>query len=116
MKPRVVVVSRRLLRKNKWVNWVSEIHMSLLMSEGLQPVVVPIPEEAEDHLADYADGMAGLLMVEGGDIHPRYYEGKNPDTELDELKDGYEFWFCRRSIERRVPILGICRGIQLLNP
>ena len=118
MKPRVVVVSRRLLRKNKWVNWVSEIHMSLLMSEGLQPVVVPIPEETQDHLADYARRDGGSLMVEGGDIHPRYYEGESPDTELDELdelKDGYEFWFCRRSLERHVPILGICRGIQLLN-
>jgi gamma-glutamyl-gamma-aminobutyrate hydrolase PuuD len=62
--------------------------------------------------------MAGLLMVEGGDIDPRYYKGDSPPTELDELdelKDNYEFRFCRRALKRGVPILGICRGIQLLN-
>ncbi|MGQ0644297.1 MAG: gamma-glutamyl-gamma-aminobutyrate hydrolase family protein [Elusimicrobiota bacterium] len=118
MKPRVAVVSRRILRKNKWVNWVSEIHMALLIREGLLPVIVPIPKETRPCLEEYARGTAGLLMVEGGDIHPSQYGSRTPASELDEidaLKDEFEFWFCRRALRRNLPILGICRGHQILN-
>jgi gamma-glutamyl-gamma-aminobutyrate hydrolase PuuD len=116
--PRVVVVSRRLERKNKWIDWVSEVHLSLLHRQGLVPVMVPVVPETRRFREDYGAGMAGLLMVEGGDVHPSYYKGRTPVAQLDEVspvKDDLEFWLCREALRRRLPILGICRGLQILN-
>lgn len=118
MKPRVLIVSRRLVRKNKTIDWISEAHASLLLRAGVLPVAVPIVREAPGALRDYAKGMAGLLLVEGGDIHPSHYGARAGAAELDELdpvKDRIELWLCREALRRGVPILGICRGMQLLN-
>lgn len=117
-RPKVAIVTRRIVRKNKWVNWVSEIHAALLLRHGLLPELIPIPDDARPALSQYARDMAGLLMVEGGDVHPSHYKSNTPLGELDEidpLKDEFEFWFCRQALRRGLPILGICRGIQILN-
>jgi gamma-glutamyl-gamma-aminobutyrate hydrolase PuuD len=117
-RPRVVLVARRMVRKSKTIDWVSEVHLSLVLRQGLLPVVVPIVPETRAVLPLYAEKMAGLLLVEGGDIQPSYYgrrAGKHDLEELDPVKDSVEFWLCRRALAAGVPILGICRGMQLLN-
>ncbi|HKW79237.1 MAG TPA: gamma-glutamyl-gamma-aminobutyrate hydrolase family protein [Candidatus Limnocylindria bacterium] len=57
-----------------------------------------------------------LLLSGGGDIHPRRYgEAVDGSTEIDETRDELELTLTARALERGVPILGICRGFQLLN-
>ncbi|MCE1228632.1 MAG: gamma-glutamyl-gamma-aminobutyrate hydrolase family protein [Firmicutes bacterium] len=61
---------------------------------------------------------AGLLLCGGGDVHPRLWD---PDAEAhrearpDEGRDAFEAPLVRRAWEARVPMLGICRGEQMLN-
>jgi putative glutamine amidotransferase len=64
------------------------------------------------------DGVSALLLSGGHDIHPRYYgqeivEGANvePYPERDEM----EFALLRAALERDMPVLGICRGLQVIN-
>jgi len=64
------------------------------------------------------EGCAGLLLLGGADIHPRHWdpgEPIHPTVELDEARDALELPLARAAWERRTPILGICRGVQLLN-
>jgi putative glutamine amidotransferase len=59
----------------------------------------------------------GLLLTGGGDVDPKYY-GEQPRTELDgvlQARDELEFAALGFAIKRRMPILGICRGLQVLN-
>ena len=67
--------------------------------------------------ADYADAMDGLVLQGGADVSPRSYgqEPLRPDWEGDRLRDEYEISLLRGFMDRGKPVLGICRGAQLIN-
>jgi len=60
----------------------------------------------------------GLLLTGGGDVHPAFY-GREVDLSraegVDERRDRFEFELVDRALEIDLPILGICRGMQLVN-
>jgi len=118
-RPRVLVVTRRTARKNKYIDYVGEFHLALLMRVGLLPVMVPVAEGASACLPDYMSGMKGLLLVEGEDIHPERYEALPENWKYLEathpLKDEIEIRLIRHALRLKLPILGICRGSQMLN-
>jgi gamma-glutamyl-gamma-aminobutyrate hydrolase PuuD len=69
-------------------------------------------------VAQVLDGLAGLLLSGGGDIHPSYYgeemAGSEPE-HMDAVRDEFELELTREALARDMPVLGICRGIQVLN-
>lgn len=72
---------------------------------------------SEDGLPDL-EGVAGVLLSGGGDIHPRHWdpdEPVHPAAEVDEARDELELPLIREAWTRRLPMLGICRGEQALN-
>jgi gamma-glutamyl-gamma-aminobutyrate hydrolase PuuD len=70
-------------------------------------------------LPDYMSDMRGLLLVEGEDIEPERYEARRENFKHLEkthpLKDEIEIRLIRYALRKKMPILGICRGSQLLN-
>jgi gamma-glutamyl-gamma-aminobutyrate hydrolase PuuD len=120
-RPTVLVVARRLERKGKPVNWVHEAHLALLLQERVIPVMVPLASSPKRVLAAYRRDFDGLLLVEGGDIHPHAYDADPAVVErtvlddVDVAKDEIEIGLCRAALARGVPVLAICRGMQLLN-
>ncbi|CAI5473381.1 unnamed protein product [Closterium sp. Yama58-4] len=129
--PRVLIVSRRTLRKNKFVDFVGEYHLDLIVAYGAVPVIVPrVPGVAS--LLDAFEPIHGVLLCEGEDIDPELYDSQltadlSPeeiaeiraahasDTAIDKAKDSIELSLARRCLERSIPYLGICRGSQVLN-
>jgi gamma-glutamyl-gamma-aminobutyrate hydrolase PuuD len=118
-RPTVVVVTRRTPRKGKYIDYVAEAHLELLVRLKLHPVMVPVVDGTEACLPDYAAGMSGLLIVEGEDVEPKHYEAVPANHRYLEqthpVKDEIEIKLMRMALRRQVPILGICRGSQLLN-
>eukprot|EP00246_Nothoceros_aenigmaticus_P013506 TRINITY_DN4692_c0_g1_i1.p1 TRINITY_DN4692_c0_g1~~TRINITY_DN4692_c0_g1_i1.p1 ORF type:complete len:468 (-),score=75.04 TRINITY_DN4692_c0_g1_i1:328-1731(-) len=128
--PRVLIVSRRTLRKNKFVDFVGEYHLDLIVSYGAVPVIVPRVSGLQS-LLDSFEPIHGVLLCEGEDIDPELYESDlasltqseieeirrlhSSDTSLDKDKDSIELQLARRCLERNIPYLGICRGSQVLN-
>ncbi len=57
-----------------------------------------------------------LLLPGGGDVHPRFF-GQDIDgaRDIDEARDEYELALFRRFFDAGKPILGICRGLQLID-
>lgn len=128
--PRVLIVSRRTLRKNKFVDFVGEYHLDLIVSYGAVPVIVPRVTGVHLLLESF-EPIHGVLLCEGEDIDPSFYEGENSglspeeleeirrlhasDTAVDKEKDTIELSLAKLCLERNIPYLGICRGSQVLN-
>ena len=118
-RPSVVVVTRRTLRKEKYIDYVSEAHLALLIRLKILPVMVPVVEGTLACLPDYMTNMCGLLIVEGEDVEPKRFEATAANHRYVEqthpLKDEIEIRLIRTALRRKLPIFGICRGSQLLN-
>ena len=118
-RPAVLVVTRRTVRKNKFIDYVGEFHLALLVRLKTLPIMVPVVEGSRTCLPDYIADMHGLLLVEGEDIEPKHFKATHENYKHLEkthpLKDEIEIELIRRALRRHLPILGICRGSQLLN-
>jgi gamma-glutamyl-gamma-aminobutyrate hydrolase PuuD len=118
-RPAVLVVTRRTVRKNKYIDYVGEFHLALLVRLKTLPVMVPVVEGSRACLPDYKADMRGLLLVEGEDIEPNHFKATRENYKHLEkthpLKDEIEIDLIRCALRRKLPILGICRGSQLLN-
>jgi putative glutamine amidotransferase len=62
-------------------------------------------------------GVSGLMLMGGTDVNPaRYGEPRHPEAEApDDTRDRLESALIAEAIERDLPILAICRGMQILN-
>jgi putative glutamine amidotransferase len=70
-----------------------------------------------DHPDELLDRVDGVLLSGGGDIDPAaYHAQRHPETsQVIPERDAFELALTQRAIERDLPVLGICRGIQVLN-
>jgi putative glutamine amidotransferase len=118
-RPSIVVVTRRTLRKDKYIDYVSEAHLALLIQLKMLPVMVPVVEGTLSCLPQYSTDMSGLLIVEGEDVEPKRYQATAANhryvEQIHPLKDEIEIRLIRTALRRKLPIFGICRGSQLLN-
>jgi len=118
-RPFIVVVANRATRKNKLIDYVGEFHLELLVKLGAAPVIVPVVPGTLKCLPQYKERMDGLLLVEGDDVEPKRFAARKANFEYVEktlpLKDEIEVRLLREALSSGVPILGICRGSQLLN-
>ncbi len=91
-------------------------YMDALSRAGALPVLLPLRQE-EALLEEMLRRLDGLLLTGGGDVDPRAY-GEETLPFCGEImpdRDAMEFYLCRRALERDLPLLGICRGHQVLN-
>jgi putative glutamine amidotransferase len=66
------------------------------------------------------DRLKGVVLSGGEDVHPRFYGAPEKVTELDpkevnERRDEFEFKVLEKALKERVPVFGICRGLQVAN-
>jgi len=82
--------------------------MALLLAPD--PALIDSPDEALD-LID------GLMLVGGADLDPASYGAEVDPATVDPIpeRDAFEIALVQRAVERGIPVLAICRGMQLLN-
>ena len=91
----------------------------VLVAGGLA-ALLPVPDR-DPVRADLArrilERLDGLILTGGPDVHPRLY-GEEPLRglgEIDHPRDLFEMELVRAAAELEVPVLGICRGVQVIN-
>jgi putative glutamine amidotransferase len=72
---------------------------------------------ARDGVRLHAEDFDGVLFAGGEDVDPKLYdEAKKYDSvNVDRARDDFEIHLLHRALDRRLPILGICRGAQVIN-
>ena len=91
-------------------------YVRALAGAGLVPLVVP-PILAPEAACSALDQVQGLVLTGGEDVDPGRY-GAAPHSrlgEVDPLRDALELALIAGARARRLPILAICRGIQIVN-
>lgn len=88
---------------------------AILQAGGL-PILIPSMLQEEDFL-DLYSRVAGILFTGGGDVSLEYFNGSNHPRigEVDKGRDATEVSLMLAAVDDGKPILGICRGAQIMN-
>jgi putative glutamine amidotransferase len=95
---------------SNYINWLKKGDSTLV-------IVNMYPLDRDSALKEL-DRCSGLLVTGGEDVQPEYY-GKESEkhlcTETDPSRDTLEMALIRKAFELKMPVLGICRGEQIIN-
>lgn len=95
---------------------VAADYVRAIERNGGLPILIPNIKSIED-MSLILDKVDGLLLSGGHDVNPRIYKERNSGKagNFDNLRDHQEIFMTEYALERDLPILGICRGLQILN-
>lgn len=132
-KPLLIGISPRLIYnppegfeiRNRTIQYLEQSLGHLVAKRGGLIFMIPslesdsLLEKSDLNVHQYADVLDGLVLQGGVDISPTTY-GEEPielmkDVRIDPIRDRYELKLLKAFSERRKPVLGICRGFQLMN-
>jgi putative glutamine amidotransferase len=123
MADRPVIGLCAALERAQWGAWDTPAHLlpreyadAVQRAGGIALLLPPDPRTME-HPDELLDLLDGLMLAGGSDVDPAAYGaephaatiGTNPE------RDAFELALAARAIERDMPFLGICRGMQVLN-
>ena len=94
---------------------ISAPYVRAVEASGAIPLVLPPQSDAADALADLLDA---LLLSGGADVAPARYGDASVHSEtygIDSERDAFEIELFGAMLNRNKPVLGICRGIQVIN-
>ena len=109
--------------QSKTLQYLEQSAAHWVMSRDVLVLMVPTVDKdgllhrSNIRLADYARHLDGLVLQGGADVSPSSYGEAplRPEWAGDRLRDEYEMELLREFIEAGKPVLGICRGAQLIN-
>ena len=111
----------RPIFKGKTLQYVEQSVAHWVMSSDALAVMIPSPvgdtQKGEATLDHYAEWLDALVLEGGSDVWPGSY-GEAPMHEKwhgDRVRDEYEIGLLRAFAARGKPVLGICRGLQMMN-
>lgn len=99
-----------------FMEYAYDAYSQAVLNCGGTPLLIPIAQNSHS-LAAICELLHGLILSGGPDINPRFYndEPRQGLEDVDEAQDEMEIEITRQALAAGVPILGICRGLQLLN-
>jgi putative glutamine amidotransferase len=121
-RPPVIGLSTAL-EPARWSHWHQPAHLlsrayadAVQRAGGVAVLLPPDPRASEDP-DPWLDLVDGLVITGGADVDPSFY-GAEPDPHTKGTvpeRDAFEIALARGAMERDLPLLGICRGMQVMN-
>ncbi len=105
-----------LYDEDKESYWMLPGYMKVLETCGALPIMLPLTSD-EEELAQSLELCDGLLLTGGHDVDPLLYHEQPKATcgVLCKERDCMESWLLGKALEKKLPVFGICRGIQFMN-
>ena len=124
LSPRILrSVPRELGFRNKTLQYLEQSMAHCVMRQGAIVVMIPTVERTGEinswdvATEDYVANLDGLILQGGADIDPSLY-GEAPVAEVgptDAVRDRFELELLQAFAAANKPVLGVCRGMQLIN-
>lgn len=121
MKPTIGICAA--VERARWSHWDDEValvphgYLDAVRLAGGLPLIVTPDDEVAEHPAELLDKLDGLILIGGADVDPASY-GATPDPHTGATRperDRFELALAFAAMERDLPLLGICRGGQMIN-
>ena len=97
-------------------NFISTAYTDSVLSAGAAPIIIPICHD-DNAIKKIVSSLDGIILSGGPDIHPSLFNEephKNIGTIVN-ARDILDFKVIKYAFEMKKPILGICRGLQVIN-
>lgn len=121
MTPRIGICAA--VERARWSHWDDEAalvplaYLTAVQLAGGLPLIVAPDDEVAEHPAELLDQLDALILIGGADVDPATY-GAAPDPRTGATRperDRFELALAYGAMERNLPLLGICRGGQMVN-
>ncbi|HMA68366.1 MAG TPA: gamma-glutamyl-gamma-aminobutyrate hydrolase family protein [Candidatus Mcinerneyibacterium sp.] len=96
--------------------YINEDYVRAIENSGGIPIIIPI-DSKQSNINYYLSKINGLLLTGGVDINPEHY-GEKPHEKIGKIineRDSLDFTLLEKALNKKIPVLGICRGMQLIN-
>lgn len=116
MKPVIGVTTDSERKNGYYYQRLNEWNLKSISDNGGIPFMFQITSD-DEIIEKYLEMVDGILFTGGNDVNPQYY-GEDPIKEIGVLdceRDAFELKLYRKAVEKDIPILGICRGSQIMN-
>jgi putative glutamine amidotransferase len=114
---------QRTVFKGKTLQYVEQELAHWVMQEDAMALMIPSPDGDSRRcgsrvtVGDYARELDGLVLMGGADVSPETYgeQALRPDWAGDRIRDAYEIALLGAFVAAGKPVLGVCRGLQVIN-
>ena len=111
------------LERAQWSVWDQEAallprnYIDAVQRAGGLAILLPPDPTAADDPDEWLDRIDGLVLAGGADIDPAAYGAEPDDATVGTVpeRDSFEIALAKRAMERDLPLLAICRGMQVMN-
>ncbi len=97
-------------------SYVNEDYVESVLRAGGVPVILPVNTD-EEVIQAQLEGLDALVFSGGYDVNPQLF-GEEPHRLLGQIcdeRDAFDIFLFKAAMEQKLPILAICRGLQLIN-
>jgi putative glutamine amidotransferase len=115
-----IAASRETVSFSWWTlecDFMTSAYTDAIQQAGGRCVLLPIDPYDAEHPEEALHGLDGLLLPGGNDVDPSLY-GQEPHPALGPVYpalDAVQVAFARAALDADLPLLGVCRGMQVLN-
>jgi len=97
-------------------DYVNKHYSDSIIKIGGTPFILSLTDD-EQTISKYIDLIDGLILTGGDDVNPQLFQEESlPEAQIPDLKrDSFDILLIQYAIQKNIPILGVCRGMQLLN-